>query len=62
MCPTTGIVNLVDHVLEVHRDPAPSADAPYGWRFSTLFRLGAGDRISPLAAPHARIAVADLLP
>ncbi len=60
--PDYWIVNLVDHVLEVHRDPTPSAAAPYGWRFSTPLRLGAGDSISPLAAPHARIAVADLLP
>ena len=60
--PDYWIVNLVDHVLEVHRDPTPSAGAPYGWRFSTLLRLGAADSISPLAAPHARIAVADLLP
>ncbi len=60
--PDYWIVNLVDHVLEVHRDRTPSAGAPYDWRFSTLLRLGAADSISPLAAPHARIAVADLLP
>ena len=60
--PDYWIVNLADRVLEVHRDPAPSADAPYGWRFSTLFRLGATDTVSPLRAPRARIPVADLLP
>jgi len=60
--PEYWIVNLVDHVLEVHRDPAPSADAPYGWRFSTLLRLGATDTVSPLAVPRARISIADLLP
>ena len=60
--PEYWIVNLVDHVLEVHRDPAPSADAPYGWRFSTLLRLGATDTVSPLAVPLARISIADLLP
>ena len=60
--PDYWIVNLADRVLEVHRDPAPSADAPYEWRFSTLFRLGAADSVSPLAAPRARILVADLLP
>src|SRR6202795_2653681 len=60
--PDYWIVNLVDRVLEVHRDPAPSADAPYGWRFSTLFRLGAADSVSPRAAPRARISIADLLP
>lgn len=56
------IVNLVDRVLEVYRDPTPSADAPYGWRFSTLLRLGATDTVAPLAAPEGRISVADLLP
>jgi Uma2 family endonuclease len=60
--PDYWIVNLVDHVLEVHRDPTPSANAPYGWRFSTLLRLGATETVSPLAAPQARIPVADLLP
>jgi hypothetical protein len=60
--PDYWIVNLVDQVLEVHRDPAPFADAPYRWRFNTLLRLGATDRVSPVAAPRARIPVADLLP
>ena len=52
--PDYWIVNLVDHVLEVYRDPAASADAPYGWRFSTRLRLGPADHISPLAASRAR--------
>ena len=60
--PDYWIVNLADRVIEVHRDPAPSADAPYGWRFSARRRLGAGDGVSPLRAPHARISVAELLP
>ena len=60
--PDYWIVNLSDRVLEVHRDPTPSADAPYGWRFNRLLRFGAADRVSPLAAPSARILVADLLP
>jgi Uma2 family endonuclease len=60
--PDYWIVNLVDRVVEVHREPTPSAEAPYGWRFRTLLRLGAGDGVSPLAAPRARIPVADLLP
>jgi Uma2 family endonuclease len=56
------IVNLVDRVLEVYRDPTSSADASYGWRFNTLLRLGAADVVTPLAAPEARIPIADLLP
>ena len=60
--PDYWIVNLVDHVLEIHREPTPSADARYGWRFNTLLRFGAPATVSPLAAPRARILVADLLP
>jgi Uma2 family endonuclease len=56
------IVNLVDRVLEVHREPQPTADAPYGAAYATLDVLRPPATVSPLAAPHARIAVADLLP
>ncbi len=60
--PEYWIVNLVDRVLEIRRDPAPSPSAPYGWDYSAVEILGPGDRACPLAAPAARIAVADLLP
>lgn len=33
------IVNLVERVLEVYRDPVPSVDAPYGRRLSALLHL-----------------------
>lgn len=60
--PEYWIVNLVDRVLEVHRDPAPSPSAPYGWDYAAVEVLGADDVISPLAGMGAPIAVADLLP
>ena len=60
--PEYWIVNLVDRVLEVYREPVSSAGAAYGWRFHTLLHLGVADSVSPLAAPHARISVVDLLP
>ncbi len=60
--PEYWLVNLVDRVLEVYREPVSSADAPYGWRFNALLRLGAADVVSPLAAPLARVSIADLLP
>jgi len=60
--PEYWLVNLIDRVLEVHRKPVLSADAPYGWRFGALLRLGPTEAVSPLAAPHARIAIADLMP
>jgi len=49
-------------VLEVYREPAASPSAPYRWDYGTMEALGPSDSVSPLTAPAARIAVADLLP
>jgi Uma2 family endonuclease len=56
------IVNLRDNVLEVRRRPVPDATAHYGHSYADLTTLRAGDTVTPLAAPQATIAVADLLP
>lgn len=56
------IVNLVDRVLEVHREPAAAPETPAGWRYAEIRSLGPADIVSPVAAPGARIPVADLLP
>jgi Uma2 family endonuclease len=56
------IVNLVGRVLEVYRQPVRSASARYGWKYKSARMLRPGAAVSPLAAPTARIAVADLLP
>lgn len=56
------IVNLVDRVLEIHRQPAPDQTAPYGWSYSSRQVLGPESSITPLAAPDARVRVSDLLP
>lgn len=53
------IVNLEDRVLEMHREPARSAGGRWRHRSVRLFRAGAV--VSPLAAPHGRIRVSDLL-
>ena len=60
--PDYWIVNLVDRVLEVCRDPVLSADALYGWSYARVLRLGPEATISLLAAPAASISVTDLLP
>jgi Uma2 family endonuclease len=60
--PEYWIVNLVDRVLEVHRESGPDAGAPYGWAYRVLLTLGPDGHVTPLAAPSARILVADLLP
>src|SRR5437899_5865579 len=56
------VLNLVDRVLEVYREPAPDAAAPFGWRYTRGEVLGADARVTPLAAPGASVAVSQLLP
>jgi Uma2 family endonuclease len=56
------IVNLIDRVLEVHRDPSADPSSPYAWRYLSVETLRPPVVIAPLALPSARIAVADLLP
>jgi Uma2 family endonuclease len=56
------ILNLMDRVLEVYRQPAVDASAPFGWSYLSRQTLGADSFIVPLAAPHAAVAVAALLP
>jgi len=53
--PEYWIVNLRQYTIEVHRDPEAG-----GYR--TVSRCALGGSVSPLAAPNAGIAVADLLP
>lgn len=54
------VVNLVDRVLEVHREPV--AEGRSGWKYRDVRVWVAGARVAPLAAPTALIAVDDLLP
>ena len=56
------IVNLPDRRIEIYREPVADSEAPFGWRYGRAIALGPDERISPLAAPAAEIAVADLLP
>jgi Uma2 family endonuclease len=56
------ILNLVDRQLEVYRDPGPDPSRRYGYGYATTLVLAVGDKVSPLAAPSAQIAVVDLLP
>lgn len=53
------IVNLVGGVLEVYRDP--ECVTAGRWRYATVRALKQRALVSPLAAPRARIRVADLL-
>ena len=56
------IVNLVDKVLEVSRDPVADPASAHGWRYDSVTIRRTGDVVIPLAAAHSRVAVADLLP
>jgi Uma2 family endonuclease len=56
------IVNLVDRVLEVYRDPAPNPSARYGWGYRSVTTLAPPARVAPLAFASIEVSVADLLP
>jgi Uma2 family endonuclease len=55
------IVNLLDRVLEVYRDPGLDPSAAYGWRYRSVASLSPPDVVMPLAFTSSRIALADLL-
>ncbi len=56
------IVNLVERVLEVHRDAVPMADRPFGHGYRSVTRHDESASMAPLAAPATPIRVEDLLP
>jgi Uma2 family endonuclease len=56
------ILNLVDRVLEVYREPVPDPSAYLGWRYALVEVHGPGATVTPLAAPASCVLVADLLP
>ncbi len=56
------IVNLIDRVLEVYRNPAPDPLAPHGWRYGSAETFAPPSSVSPESLPDAHIPVAGLLP
>jgi Uma2 family endonuclease len=56
------IVNLIERVVEIHRDPARPGPARRRWGYAAIETLDAEAMVTPLAAPGARIRIADLLP
>lgn len=56
------IVNLVDRVLEVYRNPGPDPEAPRGWRYRSVEPLSAPARVTPLAIPAMSVDIASLFP
>ena len=55
------ILNLVDRVLEVFRDPEPDETAPYRWSYRMIERVGPGAVVSLLALPSIHVRVSDLI-
>ncbi len=56
------VLNLIDRVLEVYREPAADPSALFGWRYVRREVLDPSAQVSPLAAPPAGVRVGDLLP
>ena len=56
------IVNLVERVLEIYREPVADPSAIYGWRYASRAVVGHDASATPLAAPTASIVVHALLP
>jgi Uma2 family endonuclease len=54
--PEYWLVNLVDRVVEVYREPYPDDS------YAQVQRFGATNSVSPLAAPRAQIEVEAMLP
>ena len=60
--PEYWILDLVHEAVEIHRRPAATADARYGWRYGDVVVLRPPATVATLLAPERSIAVADLLP
>ena len=60
--PDYWVLNLVDRVLEVYREPVPDSAAPFGWRYARKEVFDASARVTPLAALGSSIPVSHLLP
>jgi Uma2 family endonuclease len=56
------IVNLVDRVLEVYRNPGADVTAVHGWRYLSIERFTPPSAVTPLGVPAASIPVTALLP
>ena len=56
------ILNLFHSQLEVYRNPVPDSSQRFGFGYADRTIYSPADFVSPLAAPHASILVADMLP
>ena len=56
------VVNLIDEVLELYREPVRASSAHGASRYDSVRLLRRNAVVTPLGAPRARIRVAALLP
>lgn len=56
------VLNLIDRVLEVYREPVADSTAPFGWRYARVEVLDGSARVAPLATPASAVSVSQLLP
>lgn len=56
------VVNLRDKRLEIYRRPIKDKNAFYGFTYAEMSIFTEKDSVAPLAAPDAKIKVADFLP
>jgi Uma2 family endonuclease len=56
------VVNLIDEMLEVYREPVRAPSGHGDWKYDSVRLLRRNAIVRPLAAPRARIRVATLLP
>lgn len=56
------IVDLIERRLEVYRNPREGETPSLGFGYADRMVLEAGESVSPLALPEARLLVADMLP
>jgi Uma2 family endonuclease len=56
------VVDLVNRRLVVMRDPVVDGTRAFGSKYTTVTTVAVGQSASPLAAPAATVAVADLMP
>jgi Uma2 family endonuclease len=57
--PEYWVVNLIDRVVEVYREPV---EGPDGWHYRLIRAYVPGEGIAPLALPGHAVAVSDMLP
>lgn len=56
------VLDVTGRQLLVFRDPKPDPAESHGHTYGTQLILGPNDTATPIAAPHAAVKVADLLP